>query len=78
MSYREVARERTQFLITHLQISAIQLSTHVTRRDRNNHGGGVFIIAKDEINITEIDIANTDCPLVLAKIMVKDELMKQT
>ena len=46
---------------------------NVIRRDRNHHGGGVFIIAKDEINITEIDIANTDCPLVLAKIMVKDE-----
>ena len=46
---------------------------NVIRRDRNNHGGGVFIIAKGEINITEIDIANTDCPLVLAKIMVNDE-----
>ena len=45
---------------------------NVIRRDRNSHGGGVFIVAKDEINITEIDVANTDCPLVLAKIMVKD------
>ena len=25
------------------------------------------------MNITEIDIANTDCPLVLGKIMIKDE-----
>ena len=46
--------------------------SNVIRRDRNSHGGGVFIVAKDEINITEIDVANTDCPLVLAKIMVKD------
>ena len=46
--------------------------SNVIRRVRNSHGGGVFIVAKDEINISEIDVANTDCPLVLAKIMVKD------
>ena len=46
---------------------------NVIRRDRNSHGGGVFIIAKDDINITEIEVTNTDCPLVLAKIMLKDE-----
>ena len=46
---------------------------NVIRRDRNHHGGGVFIIAKDEINITEIYISNTDCALVLAKIMAKVE-----
>ena len=46
---------------------------NVIRRDRNSHGGGVFIIAKDDINITEIEVANTDCPLVLAKIMLNDE-----
>ena len=46
--------------------------SNVIRRDRNSHGGGVFIVAKDEINITEIDVANTECPLVLAKITVKD------
>ena len=36
-------------------------------------GGGVFIIAKDEISITEIEVTNTDCSLVVAKIMLKDE-----
>ena len=46
---------------------------NVIRRDRNSHGGGVFIIAKDDINITEIEVTNTDCPLVLATIMLSDE-----
>ena len=45
---------------------------NVIRRGRNSHGGGVLVAAQDEINITEIDIANTDCLFVLAKIMVKD------
>ena len=47
--------------------------SNVIRRDRNSHGGGVFIIAKDEINITEIKVSNTDCPLVLANVMLKDK-----
>ena len=33
------------------------------RRDQNRPAGGVFITAKDDINITEIEVANTDCPL---------------
>ena len=45
------------------KISPQGYQTNVIRRDRNSHGGGVFIIAKDEINI----------PLVVAKIMLKDE-----
>ena len=47
--------------------------SNVIRRDRNRREGGVFIIVKDEVSITEIDVTNTDCPLVLANIMVKDE-----
>ena len=37
--------------------------SNVIRRDRSRHGGRVFIVTKDEINITEIYVANTDCPL---------------
>ena len=43
-------------------------NTNVIRRDRNSNGGGVFIIAKDEISMSEITVTNKECQLVLASI----------
>ena len=43
---------------------------NVIRRDRNSNGCGVFIIARDEISMSEITVSNKECPLVLASVML--------
>ena len=47
--------------------------TNVVRKDRNSHGGGVFIAAKDLFNVTPVELNNKDCPLILAKIQAPGE-----
>ena len=49
-------------------------TTNVIRRDRNSNGGGVFIIARGEISMSEITVTNKECPLVLARIMLCSQI----
>ena len=42
---------------------------NVFRKDRDTHGGGVFIAVRDELDVTEISVCR-ECPLVLVKLRV--------
>ena len=48
----------------------VSYNTNVIRRDRNSNGGGVFIIARDDISMSEMTVTNKEYPLVLASIML--------
>ena len=48
-------------------------SVNVIRRDRNCHGGGVFVLAKDELAMAEVHVKDPECPMVLANITLKDK-----
>ena len=42
---------------------------NVFRKDRDAHGGGVFIAARDELDVAEISVCR-ECPLLLVKLRV--------
>ena len=44
----------------------------VYRKDRNRHGGGVFIAISDLLSVTECPEFITDCELLWCKILLKD------
>ena len=44
---------------------------NVIRNDRDIHGGGVFIIARNELDQQRIQLFDNSCPLVLAKLKVE-------
>ena len=48
-------------------------NANVIRRDRNCYGGGVFILSKDELAMSELPVKDPDCPKVLANITLKDK-----
>ena len=48
-------------------------NANVIRRDRNCYGGGVFILSKYELAISEVPVKDLECPTVLANITLKDK-----
>ena len=44
---------------------------NVIRNDRDIHGGGVFITARNELDLQRIQLSDNSCPLVLAKLKVE-------
>jgi hypothetical protein len=47
--------------------------TNVIRKDRNSHGGGIFIIAKDDISLVPVQLKCETCPLTIGKLQTKNE-----
>ena len=68
--------ERSQNWIQPAQMgksSQTDIKINVIRRDRNCHGGGVFVLAKDELAMSEVHVKDPECPMVLANITLKDK-----